>query len=85
MGQMIVTRKQGSVNPGSVNGDGKTHHNVKRVCYHYKKYNIGMYVNVRVRVFNPIFNKISVIWWQPDLLVEEAGVAGENYRPVASQ
>jgi len=30
------------------------------------------------------FNDISVISWQPVLLMEETGVVGENHRPVAS-
>jgi len=38
-----------------------THHNVKQVSYHYNEYKIGMYVNVRVRMFNANFNNISVI------------------------
>jgi hypothetical protein len=32
-------------------------------------------------VFNATFNNISVISWWSVLLVEEAGVPGENYRP----
>jgi len=35
-------------------------------------------------VFNATFNNISVISWWSVLLVEEAGVLGENHRPVAS-
>jgi hypothetical protein len=35
-------------------------------------------------VFNATFNNISVIAWRSVLLVEEAGVPGENNRPVAS-
>ena len=35
-------------------------------------------------VFNATFNNISVISWRPALVVEEAGVPGENHRPVAS-
>jgi hypothetical protein len=31
-------------------------------------------------VFNTTFNNISVILWQPVLLVEETGVPGENHR-----
>ena len=34
-------------------------------------------------VFNATFNNISVISWRSVLLVEEAGVHGENPRPVA--
>jgi hypothetical protein len=32
-------------------------------------------------VFNPTFSNISAISWQPVLVVEEAGVPGENHRP----
>jgi len=35
-------------------------------------------------VFNAIFNNISVISRQSVLLVEETGILGENYRPVAN-
>jgi hypothetical protein len=35
-------------------------------------------------VFNATFNNISFISWRSVLLVEETGVPGENYRPVAS-
>jgi hypothetical protein len=35
-------------------------------------------------VFNATFNTISVISWRSVLFVEETGVLGENYRPVAS-
>jgi hypothetical protein len=38
----------------------------------------------RVMVFNATFSNISVIAWRSVLLVEETGVPGENYRPVAS-
>ena len=40
-------------------------------------------VRVNVMVFNVTFNNISVISWRSVLLVEEAGVPGENYRPTA--
>ena len=33
-------------------------------------------------VFNPSFNNISVISWWSVLLVEEAGIPGENHRPI---
>jgi hypothetical protein len=39
---------------------------------------------VRLVVFNATFNNMSVISWRSVLLVEEAGVPGENHRPVAS-
>ena len=35
-------------------------------------------------VFNATFSNISAISWQPVLMVEEAGVPGENHRPWAS-
>jgi hypothetical protein len=40
---------------------------------------------VRVMVFNAIFSNISAISWRSLLLVEETGVSGGNYRPIASQ
>jgi hypothetical protein len=43
-----------------------------------------MRVRIRVMVFNATFNNISVISWWSVLLVEEAGVPGENHRPVTS-
>ena len=39
---------------------------------------------VRVTVFNTTFNSISVISWQSLLLVEKAGVPGENHQPIAT-
>ena len=39
---------------------------------------------VCLMVFNATFNNISVISWRPTLLVEEAGVLGENHWPWAS-
>jgi len=38
----------------------------------------------RVMVLNATLNNISVISWLLVLLVEEAGVLGENHRPVAN-
>jgi hypothetical protein len=35
-------------------------------------------------VLNSTFSNISDISWQPVLVVEEAGVPGENHRPWAS-
>ena len=34
--------------------------------------------------FNITFSNISAISWRPVLVVEEAGVPGENHRPWAS-
>jgi hypothetical protein len=39
---------------------------------------------VCLMMFNVTFNNISAISWRSVLLVEETGVPGENYRPVAS-
>jgi hypothetical protein len=36
-------------------------------------------------VFNSTFSNISAISWRPVLVVEEAGVPGENHRPWASK
>ena len=41
------------------------------------------YLFVCLTVFNDTFNNISVISWRP-VVVEEAGVPGENHRPWAS-
>jgi hypothetical protein len=35
-------------------------------------------------VFNATFGNISAISWRPALVVEEAGVPGENHQPWAS-
>jgi hypothetical protein len=35
-------------------------------------------------VFNATFNNIAAISWRPVLVVEEAGVPGENHRSWAS-
>jgi hypothetical protein len=35
-------------------------------------------------VFNATFSNIPAISWRPVLVVEEAGVPGENHRPWAS-
>jgi hypothetical protein len=35
-------------------------------------------------VFNATFSNISAIPWRPVLVMEEAGVPGENHRPWAS-
>ena len=35
-------------------------------------------------MFNATFSNISAILWRPVLVVEEAGVPGENHRPWAA-
>ncbi|CAC9972101.1 hypothetical protein [uncultured Gammaproteobacteria bacterium] len=42
-------------------------------------YNDVQSVTVSVIVLNPILNTISVISWQPVLLVDETGVPCENH------
>jgi hypothetical protein len=42
------------------------------------------FVNCKKGVFNATFSNISAISWRPVLVVEEAGVHGENHRPCAS-
>jgi len=37
-----------------------------------------------ILVFNATFNNISAILWRSVLVVEEAGVPGENHRPWTS-
>jgi hypothetical protein len=39
---------------------------------------------IDVWCFNATFRSISAISWHPVLLVEEAGVPGENHRPWTS-
>jgi hypothetical protein len=39
---------------------------------------------IRFLVFNATFSNISAISSRPVLVVEEAGVSGENHRPWAS-
>jgi hypothetical protein len=58
---------------------------VQRVQYTYttKRYT-HYFERVSVMVINATFNFISAILWRSVLLVEETGVRGENYRPVAS-
>ena len=37
-----------------------------------------------VMMFNATYNNMSVVSWRSVLLVEEAGISGENYRITAS-
>jgi hypothetical protein len=46
----------------------------------FKSINIDLIFDV----FNATFSNISAISWRPVLVVEEAGVPGENHRPWAS-
>ena len=47
-------------------------------------YAIVNYLNDLILVINATFINISAISWRPVLVVEEAGVPGENHRPWAS-
>jgi hypothetical protein len=42
------------------------------------------FIYIYIFVFNATFSNISAISWRPVLVVEEAGVPGENHRPWAS-
>jgi hypothetical protein len=44
-----------------------------------RDYSIVQLYRVRILVFNPTFNNISVISWQSVFLVEETGVPRENH------
>ena len=46
--------------------------------------NVGNGFDLILFVLNATFSNISVISWRPILVVEEAGVPGENRRPWAS-
>jgi hypothetical protein len=41
--------------------------------------NTNLLVDLLLLVFNATFNNISAISWRPVLVVEEAGVPGENH------
>jgi hypothetical protein len=41
-------------------------------------------LNLNLFVLNATFSNISAISWRPVLVMEEAGVPGENHRPWAS-
>jgi hypothetical protein len=43
-----------------------------------------VFVKVKVMVFNPTFNNISIISWQSLSLVEETGVPGESHKSLAN-
>jgi hypothetical protein len=51
--------------------------------YHVRQ-SIEMFNNYWFIVLNATFSNISSISWRPILVVEEAGVPGENHRPFAS-
>jgi hypothetical protein len=51
-------------------------------CFSFYHTNLKLFCNNNV--FNATFNNISAISWRPVLVVEEAGVPGENHRPWAS-
>ena len=61
----------------------KSHNKKKMPLKQYQKY-IDLILIDLILVFNATFNSISAISWRPVLVVEEAGVPGENHRPWAS-
>jgi hypothetical protein len=57
------------------------------ISLHITKEDIGNLIlaqSRRILVFNVTFCNISSMSWRPVLVVEEAGVSGENHRPLAS-
>ena len=44
---------------------------------------LTLYNTILFIVFNATFTNISAISWRPVLVMEEAGVPGENHRPWA--
>ena len=59
----------------------------KKILNETKNHNPPYKLNgrsLRVMVFNATVNDITVIAWRSVLLVEEAGVPGENQRPATS-
>jgi hypothetical protein len=54
------------------------------VVYIYFAFGYPIIKNEWILVLSAIFSNISAISWRPVLLVEEAGVPGENRRPWAS-
>ena len=47
------------------------------------KWTVVSELGVRVVVFNPTFNNLSVISWRSDLLLEETGESEKTLRPAA--
>ena len=47
-------------------------------------FSVWIFLNFDFWCFNATFNNISAISWRPVLVVDEAGVPGENHRPWAS-
>ena len=40
-----------------------------------------IWLAVKVMMFNATFSNIAAVSWRPVLVVEEAGIPGENHRP----
>ena len=58
--------------------------NAKGPKWHSEPTSHSYWVFILFIVFNATFSNISAMSWRPDLVVEEAGVPGENHRPWAS-
>jgi len=69
----------------SVNVTRDTIGNVHALCQELLYlYVVSKFLGLGFMVFNATFNNISVISWQPVLLVEEGGELGENHGTTAS-
>ena len=55
-----------------------------KVSYDWTNHRLLKIDLIRLLVFNATFSNISAISWRPVLVVEEAGVPGENHRSWAS-
>ena len=55
------------------------------VCYYVLIHVLLFSVIVDFWCFDTTFSNISAISWRPVLVVEEAGVPGENHRPWTSK
>jgi hypothetical protein len=59
-----------------------------KVYQFFKIYRLFVFLrrilNFEFLVFNATFSNISAISWRPVLVMEEAGISGENHRPWAS-
>ena len=51
-----------------------------KVSYDWTNHRLLKIDLIRLLVFNATFSNISAISWRPVLVVEEAGVPGENHR-----
>jgi hypothetical protein len=78
------------VYPSAEDGGVMLYLSVEELCIIFSIYSIlsyaiqGAQVLIDLLCFDSTFSNISAISWRPVLVVEEAGVPGENHRPWAS-